>query len=262
MSQKIAEQADALEPRNLRVVNLGSTCHRYTRILKALLEQNGHRVQFIAKTAGEGQYIPPAFGQHRVNGRDGVTPFTITGVSHDGLYVDGVQVDTAGGANEYERPIYRRDGDPNWSFDPNDGPQILARPTWSLIPEVHWRNWNPPLPIELERFLPVLVDLPAPGDPTPHQPPPAQKPFRLPSYGELGDATFFVTQIGVPLFIDMHTNGEEMNAGSADWIARSVHGMIERFIQHGDHRDAAAIAKKVRNEWRAVMNNPKLPQLP
>jgi hypothetical protein len=265
MSQKIAEQADALEPRNLRVVNLGSSCHRYTRILAGLLRQAGHRVQFIAKTGGEGQYIPPGFGTPQVLGRDGTTKFTITGVSHDGLYVDGIQVDTAGGANENERPIYSRTGDPNWSFDPNDGPQILARPTWSEIPIKNWRNNNPPLPSDLELLLPLLEGLPNAGTPTPGPgpvTPPPSTSFRLPTYGELGDAAFFVGKVGVPLDEDMHTNGETMNAGSADWIGRAIHGIIERFIKHGDHRDADAIAKKVRNEWRAVMNNPKLPQLP
>ncbi len=261
MSQDLADRADALEPRNLRVVNLGSTCHRYTRILKSLLEQQGHRVQFIAKSPGEGRYVPPAFGQHRIRGRDGVTLVTCDGVSHDALYVDGIQVDTAGGANEHERPIYRIPGSIEVSFDPSSGPQILARPIWNPVPEHDWRNNNPPLPLELERALPVLDGLPPPHLP-PQQPPAPQKPFRLPTYGELGDAKFFVDTIGKRLFEDMHANNEEMNAGSADWIARSVHGMIERFIQHGDHRDADAIAKKVQNEWRAVMNNPKLPQLP
>lgn len=262
MSQEIADKADALEPRNLRVLNVGRSCHRYTRILAGLLRAAGHKVQFIAKTAGEGQYLPPGFGQNQVRGRDGVTFFTITGISHDGLYVDGIQIDTAGGANEHDIPIYHREGDPNWSFNPNDGPQILARPTWNEIPQAVWRNNNPPLPPELELVLPRFEDLPTSGTPTTPGVPATPQTLRLPSYGELGDAAFFVGSIGQALFDDMHANGEEMNAGSADWIARAVHGTIERFIQRGDNREAPAILKKVRNEWRAVMNNPRLPQLP
>lgn len=118
-------------------------------------------------------------------------------------------------------------------------------------------RWHNP-PISYQQVFGVQ----SPSQPNPPQSPqPAPAPFRLPSYAELGDAAFFAGTIGQAAEEDWHANGEEMNAGTADWIARAVHGTIERFIKNGDNRDAPAILKKVRNEWRAVMNNPKLPQL-
>jgi hypothetical protein len=247
MSQQITESVDRAFPALLQT-NIGSTCFRFLQIVKDRLERAGHKVQFIAKTNRDGgQYRPPGLGQHQIRGRDN-NLYTLTGVSHDALYVDDEQRDVIISAVYQEEPYFE------------NGRQVIAKPTWGEpVPHHEWRAYNPPLPLEFEKLF-------APVPPPQHEQPPPPRPpasvFRLPSYGELGDAQFFRDVIGRRLEEDMHTNGEHMNAGSADWIARAVHGTIERFIKHGDHRDAEAIAKKVQNEWRAVMNNPKLPQLP
>lgn len=242
MSLELLKRVDQSEPQNLKT-NIGATCFRYLQLSVKALREAGNQAEFVCKTAGDqGKYVPPGFGQHQVRGSDGQF-YTIVGVSHDALYINGKQHDCIVSGN----------------YQPTNPNGYIAAPAFSEIPHHEWRPGNPPLPSNLEMPIsPPAPPLPAPGTPPSTQP----NPCRVPSYGELGDAAFFVNKIGVPLDADMRTNNEVMNAGSADWIGRAVHGMIESFMKYGDHREADKIAKKVQNEWRAVMNNPQLPQIP
>jgi hypothetical protein len=52
--------------------------------------------------------------------------------------------DTVGSGNDSPNPIYKKSTEPFWSFDPNDGPQIVGSPTWTEIPSANWRANNPP----------------------------------------------------------------------------------------------------------------------
>lgn len=102
--------------------------------------------------------------------------------------------------------------------------------------------WSPATPVDIG--MPVTL---------PVTPPPA--PARaLPSYNALGDDAFFVAKVGAFVEAEMAASPEgRMNAGSASWIARAVHGILASYLQHGDLREADAVAKKVRNELRAVL---------
>lgn len=150
MSLELAREINRRHPELLQE-NIGAMCHMYTVYLIELLRGNGHKAFHVCKTKGEGQYIPYGFQPRVVKGLDG-KDYTITGVSHDAIWCDGEIVDTVGSGNEHDRPIYRREGDPNWSFDPNDGPQITGSPVWNVIPKEYWRPGNPPL-----LPLPVIV---------------------------------------------------------------------------------------------------------
>ena len=163
MSLEIVRTVAAAHPDLLRE-NRGWTCYQHTWFLIQALRARGHSAYFISKTRGEGQYSPPGFRVHNFIGLDG-KGYTCTGVSHDAIYCDGLQFDTLSGANEHDQPIYRRNGDPNWSFDPNDGPQIIAEPAWESIPKGKWRAWNPPM---------LIDDIP----PLPPPPPPPPAPVR------------------------------------------------------------------------------------
>jgi len=153
--RKVSEEHPELLP-----TNLGHTCYRHTVLLVEKLRHLGYDAHLMCKSPGEGQYVPPEFAQRTVTGLDG-KEYPCSGVSHDAIWCDGKQYDTIGSANEHDRPIYRRRGDPNWSFSPDDGPQITASPAWEAIPKHLWRNNNPPFKDD--------VVIPHPG-PTPHSP--------------------------------------------------------------------------------------------
>lgn len=199
----------------------------------------------MCKSPGEGQYTPPGFETRFVIGLDG-KPYACSGVSHDAIWSDGKQFDTIGSANEHDRPIFRRQGEPNWSFDPADGPQITARPTWDGIPREHWRANNPPLPTGV-----AVPGVPTPG---PVQPPSV---IRFPSYGEIGDDAFFRKEIGVPLQADVTHAGETLNDGSTIWSSRASYLLIVATMKHrmglGPAVNPVEIGRSVRNEWREVL---------
>jgi len=137
--RKVSEEHPELLP-----TNLGHTCYRHTVLLVEKLRHLGYDAHLMCKSPGEGQYVPPEFAQRTVTGLDG-KEYPCSGVSHDAIWCDGKQYDTIGSANEHDRPIYRRRGEPNWSFSPDDGPQIIASPAWEAVPDHLWRNNNPPL---------------------------------------------------------------------------------------------------------------------
>lgn len=91
------------------------------------------------------------------------------------------------------------------------------------------------------------------GEPAPAPEPPAP---RIPSYGELGDDTFFRTQIGVPLQADMALTGQTLNEGSSVWFSRSTYEILSESLKAGHLIDAAPIVRKHRNQWRAALGLP------
>lgn len=129
--------------------NLGSTCFAHTKELVRRLRAAGHFATLVCKMEGEGGYRPPGFTPRTVTGLDG-KPYLCSLLSHDVIFFREQgstvtrQFDTLASANEFDRPIYRRDGDPNWSFDPGDGPQIVASAVWNEVTSEKWRPWNPP----------------------------------------------------------------------------------------------------------------------
>lgn len=258
MSFEICERVGIENP-TLLPANLGRTCFAHTLILIEKLRAAGHQAFLMCKSPGEGQYTPPGFEPRMVRGLDG-KEHLCSGVSHDAIWCDHLQFDTLGSANEHDRPIYHRKGsnteeDPNWSFDPNDGPQITARPAWIPVPAKHWRNNNPP-------FTGALGVVPVPK-PEP-QPDPKPAVIRFPSYAELGDDAFFRMAIGVPLQADATHAGETLNDGSSVWFSRATYLLIVATMKFhfgvAPAPDTAAIVRGVRDEWREIMqkNHPGL----
>ena len=233
MSLEDVRQVSAANP-TLLSANLVSTCYRHTALLIEKLRAGGHDAYHVCKSPGESQYTPPGFALRDVVGLDGKT-YRCSGVSPDAIWCDGTIVDTIASCNEHERPIYRRQGDPNWSFDPNDGPQITGMPVWNVVPPSNWRNNNPPL-----KDGGTSVPLPPPPPP----PPPPKPALSYPGDG------FFNDKVGAPLQADYASANQMLNAGSAMWIARVVWD-----IAQGNLSPEASI-KKHRNEWRAALGLP------
>ena len=167
MSLELARQVDRENPQLLQT-NLGATCYQYTLKLIEKLRAAGHEAYSICKTRGEGQYTPPGFQPRTVTGLDG-NPYVCTGVSHDAIWCDGQQFDTAARANDEDEPIFENDE------KRQRGERLTALPVWNAIPSQHWRPRNPPL----------KDDAPAP-QPRP-DPPPPPKPV-LPSRDEMVSA--------------------------------------------------------------------------
>lgn len=249
MIRPFLEQADREHP-ELKVDNRFASCFT---LLKNTIEKAGPDWAFVGKTSMDGgMYTPPGFQPitMTVPREDGqMVPISIIGLSMDAIWhlptrkqVKLIANSTANEPGPWEHGPAHLD-----PYDIDEFNQATG--------QRQYRWHNPPV---LQGAL--MSGAPQPGQPVPQTPRPAS--LHLPSYAELGDDAFFSGKIGQALFEDMHANGEEMNAGSAGWIARAVHGCIERFLINGDHRDAPAIVKKVRNEWRQVMNNPALPQIP
>lgn len=171
MSRALVEAVNQQNPRLLQT-NMGSTNFRFLQLLVIAFRSAGMQAEFVAKTAGDrGKYVPPGFGQHQVRGLDGAL-YTIVGVSHDALYINGRQHDVIGSASYEETPF----GTP-------------AHPAFEEVPRHDWRNSNPPLPHTLE-VMPVDV----PSTPNPPQPPPRITPLEWPPrdlvgrfFGELND---------------------------------------------------------------------------
>jgi len=247
MSLRLVEEVGREHP-ELWPTNIGRTSYQSTVFVIEKLRAAGRDASLMCKSPGEGQYTPPGFAPRVVIGLDG-KPYPCSGVSHDALWCDGEQYDVLGGANEYDRFIYRKSTDPFWSFDPNDGPKIVASPAWSQIARHHWRPNNPPLQEG------VVVPGPVP-------PPPAV--LRFPSYADLGDDAFFRSHIGVPLAFDAQLAGEGLNDGSSVWFSRATFLLMTATLKHrlglGPEPDPLAIVRGVRQEWRAIMrqNHPGL----
>lgn len=142
-----SRQADQEMPSRLQT-NRNVDCFQHiTRVLEILKGQS-LTAAYIGKTAGEGQYHPPA-GFPRVIG-----PWTITGVSHDAIWVEGKQFDCVGGGNDGPEPL-----------------GTVGLPIANEIPEEFHRPNNPPVPHPIAGV--------------PSTPPAPSKPV-YPSYEDLG----------------------------------------------------------------------------
>lgn len=121
--------------------NIGRTCDRIIELV--LTRINDPAWGRVGKDGGA-QFRPDDWINFETPGFDGRL-YTMTGWSHDAIFhkPTNQQVDIIGGSNHYDQPIYRRQGEPNWSFDPADGPQIRATPTWDEIAQRHNRPNNP-----------------------------------------------------------------------------------------------------------------------
>jgi hypothetical protein len=220
MSLEIVRAVAKAHPELLRE-NLGSTCWEHTVYVIAALKAAGHQASHICKSAGEGQYTPPGFEPRTVTGLDG-KPYVITGVSHDAIWVDGIQVDTLAKANDSQEPIFEADGSP-----------MIAVPVWNEIPRQSWRPNNPPLP------------------PIGHEPVPVPKPPTPPAVSYPDDA-YFIEHVGVPLEADYALAGQTLNAGASTWFARTIFDAVSGALTMD-----ASVAKH-RAEWRSSLGLPPL----
>ncbi|MEY4386603.1 MAG: hypothetical protein RLY20_1886 [Verrucomicrobiota bacterium] len=218
MSLNIVRQVDQQFPALLQQ-NVAASCYQFVVKVIAALRAQGHQAYHVCKTSGEGQYVPPGFQPRVMKGLDG-KDYTITGVSHDALWCDGLQFDTVAQGND--------------SPDPIGMPGI---PVWNAIPQQYWRPQNPPLV----------------GDGTT----PVPQPPVMPSYEAIGGDSFFRMQIGVPLQADMALAGQALNDGSSVWFSRPIFQILESYAK-GQTPDTNAIIKRTRNEWRAILGLPPL----
>lgn len=186
MSLDIVRQVDHENPELLRT-NINSTCSAFADLVVIKLRLAGHQAFRMCKTRGEGQYAPPGFVERDVVGLDGKT-YHCTGMSHDAIWVDGLQVDTIAQGN-----------------DSPDSIGMVGIPVWNLIPKEFWRPQNPPLKEDG-------------ATPIPHPQPPAT-PYP-------GDA-FFTEKVGMPLHADYSAAGQLMNAGAATWFARTIWDIVK-----------------------------------
>lgn len=146
-----SRQADQEMPSRLQT-NRNVDCFQHTSRVLGILTGQGLQAAYVGKTRGEGQYQPPSGFPRQVG------EHTITGVSHDAIWVEGHQFDLIGGGN--------------------DGPEPLGAvgvPTANEIPSQYHRANNPPVPYPLSGVASV---------PTPPSAPEAARPT-LPSRQEL-----------------------------------------------------------------------------
>jgi hypothetical protein len=222
MSLEIVRSVTRDYPELVRT-NLGSSCWKHTGIVIQRLRAAGHSAYFVCKTAGEGQYHPPGFKDQWITGTDGLR-YLCTGVSHDAIYWNGVQVDTLAKANDSEEPIFESDGSP-----------MIAIPVWNVIAKEHYRPNNPPL---------LIDDFNVPPPPQPPQPPaPAYPPYPMPE-----DA---VDGAGVALFADFAQAGQPPNPQMFRFAFRAAYSWLTKEVPSLD----ASVAKH-RKEWRAILGLP------
>lgn len=205
-----SRQADQEMPSRLQT-NRNVDCFQHTSRVLDLLKGQGLQAAYVGKTQGEGQYHPPSGFPRQVG------PWTITGVSHDAIWVEGHQFDLIGGGN--------------------DGPEPLGAPgspTANEIPAEFHRANNPPIAYPLSG---VATPVPAPQAPKP----PSPKPYP-------GDRVF--ETIGAVLEADYHEAGQTLNAGSATWFART----IWRHVNEGMTMEQSTAQS--RKEWRAALSLP------
>lgn len=138
-----SRQADRENPERLRT-NRNVDCFWHTTRVIQILRGLGLDASYVGKTNGEGQYQPSAGFPMQIG------PYTITGVSHDAIWIAGMQFDLIGGGN--------------------DGPDPLGQPgtpTANEIPAQYHRSNNPPVPYPIGVVVaPPSVPAPAPQAPT------------------------------------------------------------------------------------------------
>lgn len=117
-------------------INRNIDCHQHSTRVIELLKAQGIDAAYVGKTAGEGQYTPPTGFPRQIGN------YTITGVSHDAIWVGVRQFDLIASGN--------------------DGPDPLGAPGIAIaneIPMEYHRANNPPVPYPLG---PVDTPKPAP----------------------------------------------------------------------------------------------------
>lgn len=238
MSLELVRQVNAQHPHLLQT-NLGATCHEFTVKLIALLRSRGHKAYHVCKTGGESQYVPPGFQPRIVKGLDN-KDYTVTGVSHDAIWVDGQQFDTIAQANDGDEPIFYTDGS-------RRGQRMEAIPVWHAIASQHWRARNPPLPDDGSIAISTGTTTTATSTATTTSTPQvaAHKPYP-------GDG-FFTEKVGVPLESDYREAGQTLNAGAATWFARAI------WRHAGDGLPIDQSVLQTRNEWRQALGLRPLP---
>lgn len=175
-----SRQADHEDPERLQT-NRNVDCAAHSTRVIQILKAKGIDAAYVGKTAGEGQYTPPSGFPRQVGN------YTITGVSHDAIWVGPRQFDLIGNGN--------------------DGPDPLGSPGVPVaneIPAQYHRPNNPP------------VAYPISAAPVPAPPPSASYP---------GDA-YFIEHVGAPLEADYTLAGQRLNAGTATWFARTIFDAI------------------------------------
>lgn len=117
-----SRQADSENPQRLQT-NRNVDCFTHSTRVIEILKAQGLNAAYIGKTAGEGQYTPPSGFPMQVG------TYTITGVSHDAIWVDGaLQFDLIAAGNDGSEPL--------------GAPGI---PTANQIPPQYYRPNNPPV---------------------------------------------------------------------------------------------------------------------
>lgn len=116
-----SRQADQEMPSRLQT-NRNVDCFNHTTRVLQMLTGQGLQAAYVGKTAGEGQYHPPTGFPRQVG------PWTITGVSHDAIWVEGHQFDLIGGGNDGPEPL-----------------GTIGVPTANEIPAEFHRPNNPPV---------------------------------------------------------------------------------------------------------------------
>lgn len=117
-----SRQADQEYPERLRV-NRNVDCFDHSTRVLHILHDKGFGVAYVGKTAGEGQYMPPTGFPRQVG------QWTITGVSHDAVWVNDVQFDLIASGNDGAEPLGSH-----------------GVPTANQIPSQYYRANNPPVP--------------------------------------------------------------------------------------------------------------------
>lgn len=181
-----SRQADREQPTRLQT-NRNVDCYQHTSRVIELLRGQGIAASFVGKTAGEGQYVPPAgFPRPVVHAVSGKT-YTCTGVSHDAIWVGtDRQFDLIGNGNDGSEPL----GSP-------------GIPVANEIPSQYHRPNNPPVyPID-------AVPVPPPAPPLPAYP---------------GDAVF--DQVGALLFADYAQAGRVPDPQVGRWFGRVIYDWL------------------------------------
>lgn len=198
-----SRQAHSEQPERL-ATNRNVDCFRHsTRVLQILSEQ-GHGVAYVGKTRGEGQYTPPS-GFPRPVG-----PWTITGISHDAVYVDDVQFDLIASGNDGSEPL--------------GAPGV---PIANQIDPQYYRANNPPVPYPIS----AVVD----------PPPPAPV---MPTYEDLGgdEGAKQITRI---LEHDYKKAGRPgLDGDCGGWLRRTDYDVLTGIVP-----TVAASVTKHRDEW-------------
>lgn len=164
-------------------INRNIDCHQHSTRVIELLKAQGIDAAYVGKTAGEGQYTPPTGFPRQVGN------YTITGVSHDAIWVGVKQFDLIASGN--------------------DGPDPLGSPGIAIaneIPMEYHRANNPPVPYPLGAVGPI------------EPPKPAKKPYP-------GDQPF--DAVGAALFADYAQAGNAPDPQMGRWFGRTIFDWLE-----------------------------------